>query len=623
MSENVISKETTYTDNYLLEEPSLYSTKADQNTIVIKPLPNNVNIEMVQSQAGNIMDMNFKFLPTTETFINNGVVLRMKVPLKITRTAAIAGKEVVNQTNYVENFFNNYSELALRQYGLLNMIDTMVVRINGDQITSVDNIMAQAQSIYPYYNDSDVDEFFDASIPDRFQKYAQYDGTNSGIKTVEAFDTENEFMYANALGENDENIFRNSYKKGYNTRKPMIVMTSYETSTTTFTGYTILETFLPFSVFGLTDTTDSLYGIHNLNVSIKLKSEPVAHLFSTKAETGSATSPYSSLSLSTFSPSEAMASLFIRTYMAPDYITHGMMVDNKIKPYKIIFSETECMQNISKNVAPYKSSKCVLNVVNSETVPKSIYISAIRAKSGDSAAISLTPSVYGRISKVTISMGQIRTSYVNDSGVLYDICKGNGLNLDKEAALFTSGFPLKFNVSTDLSAAGTNFVGAYKSSNIQISFDLTNLDDVAHDYDIFVTMVFDSYIMFDNGKFKVYRSLINDTQLSTKNFAQTMYADRIRSIQMIGGSWLGDVWGKVKKGASKAIDFYKENKDTINAVTRGVLSLLKGSGQLRNISGGSYDEFGGSGINPSNQLGAGNYSNNTVGGKNVKSIIFK
>ena len=95
-------------------------------------------------------------------------------------------KEVVNQTNYVENFFNNYSELALRQYGLLNMIDTMVVRINGDQITSVDNIMAQAQSIYPYYNDSDVDEFFDASIPDRFQKYAQYDGTNS-IKTVEAF----------------------------------------------------------------------------------------------------------------------------------------------------------------------------------------------------------------------------------------------------------------------------------------------------------------------------------------------------------------------------------------------------------------------------------------------------
>ena len=37
---------------------------------------------MVQSQAGNIMDMNFKFLPTTETFINNGVVLRMKVPLK-------------------------------------------------------------------------------------------------------------------------------------------------------------------------------------------------------------------------------------------------------------------------------------------------------------------------------------------------------------------------------------------------------------------------------------------------------------------------------------------------------------------------------------------------------------
>ena len=103
------------------------------------------------------------------------------------------------------------------------------------------------------------------------------------LKLLKLFDTENEFMYANALGENDENIFRNSYKKGYNTRKPMIVMTSYETSTTTFTGYTILETFLPFSVFGLTDTTDSLYGIHNLNVSIKLKSEPVAHLFSTKA----------------------------------------------------------------------------------------------------------------------------------------------------------------------------------------------------------------------------------------------------------------------------------------------------------------------------------------------------
>ena len=35
MSENVISKETTYTDNYLLEEPSLYSTKADQNTILL------------------------------------------------------------------------------------------------------------------------------------------------------------------------------------------------------------------------------------------------------------------------------------------------------------------------------------------------------------------------------------------------------------------------------------------------------------------------------------------------------------------------------------------------------------------------------------------------------------
>ena len=509
-------------------------------------------------------------------FLDRGVFLEVDVPLVLTPTTPFATAPVAADYHILAGGFR---DIAFRQYGILSCLDQLSVQFNNNPVTTLTNIQRCMEMTPEYGNGLMINKHFPASQPDRFVSYDMYSSDGSAQLETLNEDGDNIRMYIPAVSE--ENVFTGGYSNSYNSRRPAF---KFAGGTTTALKVQVkCWMYIPFSFFATSDAETSLYGINTLTITPTFVNDFVKRLFVTKGVF------WSSIDFDSGNQAKHQITMRIKTYLAPDYIQKEMIDRNGLpKPYRLGHNRIYPLppKTLSSVTSLSKGNIAISDQVTVGSIPKHVYI-GIHPTSVTGA--TNTPNFKGRINSIQCTIGNETTVIGPSSLLLFNLCKGNGLEKDYESAMLTNGFVVKLDVSKDLSVGGS-LIGANIPTTMQFTVNFDSLEKADRVYELRLICTFPGQLVYDNREFKVLTSLVlSNAPYDISNQAAALYAELSPKIMTIGAGVFGDIWTGVKKGASAGVKWLRDNPDKVAAlIGKGVRALAGGNVPYQqNMAGGS------------------------------------
>jgi hypothetical protein len=167
----------TATRKYQLEVNDLYDYPAMTAIQPLQTCPLTSEIKQVEApwSSGNqfVFDTNFG----KTQFVSNCFKFHFTIPLTVT-LASEAGSDI-NSSNFMTTVFAGQDDICYSQHSFMQALQSLSIDINSRNIVNMQNISETLNQIAPYYARSDIDEWFHASQPDRFQKFEDYTGASA------------------------------------------------------------------------------------------------------------------------------------------------------------------------------------------------------------------------------------------------------------------------------------------------------------------------------------------------------------------------------------------------------------------------------------------------------------
>jgi hypothetical protein len=292
--------------------------------------------------------------------------------------------------------------------------------------------------------------------------------------------------------------------------------------------------------------------------------------------------------------------MHLKTYKAPDYVQNAMMDKNGLpKPYRIGYNKLIMHAPKTITSGALSKGKTSFLIKCNSVAYLSLFISVFtRLQIG----AVLAPDFKGRINSIEATIGNATTIIGKSALVIYNLCKGNGLEKDYESSMFTNGFVVKLDVAKDLSVGG-HLIGANIPTTMQFTVHFDNLENAARIYELRIATSFPSQLVYDNREFKLMTSLIlSNAPYDITNQAAALYSQLSPRVVTIGAGVFGDIWNGIKKAGRQAITWVKNNPDQVAAmIGKGVRAVVGGNVPYQqNMIGGSNTLL----------LGAGNMNQN-------------
>jgi hypothetical protein len=356
--------------------------------------------------------------------------------------------------------------------------------------------------------------------------------------------------------------------------------------------------YLPFTFFATPDAETSLYGINQLNVQLTMLDNWVKRLFVTRG------TKWASIEFDSVNQSKHIVTMHIKTYQAPDYVKIAMMDKNGMpKPYRLGYNRlfVQPPKKLTDAGPLSTGNDAISDQINLGSLPKHIYlgIHPLTTTGG-----LLAPNFKGRINSIEATVGNSTTIIGKSALVIYDLCKGNGLQKDYEAAMFTNGFVVKLDVAKDLGVGG-HLIGANIPTTIQFTIHYDSLDAsvIKRQYELRIVTTSPGQLVYKDREFQLLVSLVlSNAPYDITNQAAALYAQLSPKIMTIGAGIMGDIWNGIKKAGRAGIKWVKENPDQVVAmIGKGIKALAGGNVPYQqNTIGGSQTLL----------LGAGNVNQN-------------
>jgi len=623
------SQEVTNKRTLILDADPRFDIHDDSALIPVKNIASSSQVLELSAQSSSIDNYQFNYSFDTTNFVNSGITFRLVLPLKFVLTTALAAK--ATKDDFVEKVFKNFSHLALRQHGILSIIQDWSLTLN-NMTYNVQNANKLAP-IFNYYEDDDVNGWMEASQRDRYQDYEAYVGNDDFTKySVVSPNGSNESVAIPVkVGSNEENIFLGGFKDGYNTRTPLMTFVKMDDDLKTCHVKVTLEQYLPFGQLSLPGSDLSFYGVRNFGVNIRLLTHhAAAHLFSLAQRQSGTVAPFtnsfdfSSIELDTSVPVDTTRSkLLVPFYNAPEYIREEMIdpATGNPKSYAFGFTKVELQQPIECKLLEGGTTTVHLPVNPLGTVPRGMYIYALRKKDFNSSiTVANTTSTFARLDGLQVNFNDQHTQFPQDALGLYSIAKSNGLHMDRLSAMYTSGFPLKLETQKDLSSGSSVYVGLARRCPVSMSVRVQDLrkqvgsGQTEATYEILVAYTYDAYVEHFNGSFDVKDSLLMDISgFSDRKYHIDFYNKRLRRVTQIGGFW-GTVWRGIKSGARAIGSFLKNNPKILNSLGSAI------DPSLGNVGDMASSLLPGAGYNSNSHVGGGT---STLGAGSVQTTTFR
>lgn len=560
------------------------------------PIPNDVvvalrntpvvsRVHKVNSLDTNPDVFNFDLNVGSENYFNNNVCISVDLPLTFKRVSAPATTAtppvpiVINRDNFVKDFFNNFQNLALSQFPLLQAMENYSVTFDSTEVTNKSNILAQFASVSNYWDEGEVNRHFQGSLPDRFSSHALNTGSNTTQHETlgpdgKVWTTINPPLVS-------ENPFGGSYSTRYNSRVPLMRYVSCvgDTCNVVVRFYT----HLPLSFFGIPTSDDVMYGVNNLKVAVRLKPSAPHWLFSIR-------DGLSTFTNITFTPATtAVASLTTQVYNPPSHVKSIMKQAGLLNPYAIEYTNTLSTgprQTVSVSSVIGSEQEFNVPLVQCQQIPKSIYISVMRKRGLGLAGTTAVPLHFGLIKSLDISFNGANTPFSTIESLEHLALK-NGLDMDDKMR-YSKGYAVKIDLGSDLSMPEDGLIlGQTYNCNLAISgkFISPYQGDGGSDiqYEIHVMVCNEELLRYDGEGFSKLGAIkVGVGDIKPEHLAEMMRNQMIHRINAIGGGFLGDAWRGLKKGAVTAwnnreriMDAAKTGLDTYRSL-RGGSNLIGG-----------------------------------------------
>lgn len=580
----------TATRKFQLDVNDLYDYPAMTAIQPLQTCPLTSEIKQVEApwSSGNqfVFDTNFG----KTQFVSNCFKFHFTVPLTVT-LAADSTAGAITSSNFMTTLFAGQDDICYSQYSFMQALQTMSIDINSRNIMNQQNVAETLNQIAPYYARSDVDEWFHASQPDRFQSFETYTGT-----------TAQELLFVNQHGNstrtsvnaiNEANIFASRYQKGYVSRTPQWTWVSEGTDALRSANLKAsFWVYLPLTFGSVPSQMTALSGINRMAVTFGLKADLASHLFNIKKTTGA--HRYSSIALNTSGIGDTTsAQMLVQVYSAPQYMRDKMVspATGLMQPYSISFPRIITTTGNTYPVAAYNTQNFNMSNIQSGVVPKSIYIALQKVKKGSFVTASSTPINYGLITNLSL---RIESAHTNFPSILSldHLTNTNGYDELDPLGKLIKGFPIKLDVGKDISLPGDMVVGQTYPFTFEVLGNVQNQSDAPAEYKLLVTVVSDATLDFDGVDFQQSSGvLVDNSMLSDKHFLKTQYSLYQRKVNVLGGGMFGDAVRWVGRNAISLAKNAWENRDKIAKTVGDVVGLVKavrgGSRLASNVSGGA------------------------------------
>ena len=578
------------------------------STILVENTAENIiyRKEPVKSKASDSLSFT---LDVADQFIGRDMYITWdKIPLTVTRSAEAAS--VATKKDFHSVFFDNYETLTMKQYGLLNAISTIAITVDGKNISSysVADIM---ESIGHFYDQSELQRHIDCSSRNVYYSNLVPE-TNPWIPTYTTTG-EQTIIKGSSLSHNDP--VSAAVSDGYNSRTPLFTLIETPTSKATKTQVNVnlhgVSTWLPFNILGINGDVTPLYHAKSIQITITLHSNWVSRIFQTKRNIGLTTSPFNFAINRSEWGTNAIGDISInfKMYRPPQYIqkTLDSSRDKYIQSLSIVEQDTRVNDITFKSTE--KERAITSTPFDLRAIPKSIIVSLVNKRTTDDQYLT-DATHFCRLDNLQIELNGTKTDLANghSSEQLYYISKANGLEMNKQQALYTLGFPVYLDTTSNLGCSTNSYIGLSTAESsgkytLRVTCSATRLhhDTEAADfkttatnifnrkekiYELRVIVVYAGFFTYNlmGSKFNTIESLSRSELDSLSTHTNALFHSFAPKMNIIGGSWISSLLPKLKGVASGTFNVIKAIVSNKDGLRDALVKNYKGE-----TTGGAFD----------------------------------
>jgi hypothetical protein len=509
----------TATRKYQLEVSDLYDYPAMTAIQPLQTCPLTSEIKQVEApwSSGNqfVFDTNFG----KTQFVSNCFKFHFTIPLTV--TLAANATSAITDENFMATLFAGQDDICYSQYSFMQAIQTLGIDINNRNIANLQNVSETINQIAPYYARSDIDEWFHASQPDRFQSFSDY--TAVAMQKIGFVNQHGDKAYTSVNAINESNIFGSTYQKGYVSRAPQWTWVSPGADPLRSANLKAsFWVYLPLTFGSVPSQMTALSGIHRLAFTFGLKADLANWLFNIKQTAGS--HRYADISLNNSGIGDKTSGqMLAQVYSAPQYMRDKMVnpATGLMQPYSIAYPRIVTTTGSTKSIAAGATQDFNISNVQSGVVPKSIFISLQKVKKDGFLSCSTTPINYGLITNLSL---RIESAHTNFPSILSldHLTNTNGYDELDPLGKLIKGFPIKIDVGKDISLPGDMVVGQTYPFVFEVIGNVCNQSNADAEYKLLVSVVTDATLDFDGVDFQPSSGvLLDQSMLSDKHFLKT------------------------------------------------------------------------------------------------------
>jgi hypothetical protein len=609
----------------LLDSNANFTPQGSDIKLLVKNIAENVIYRKEPVQSKNTNSFQFSF-DIDSYFLNRGVWCNIEnIPLLVNLNDVTGVNDVeLKEENFHTELFKDYKYLTLKHLGFHNCINSFKVNIDGENIDT--NNASECLSVVSCcYDEDDINKHFDASQSDYVSndilltdtvKYVPTFGlqnnTECRIKKPEGtLDINSPYSAVTNTKNNSRIPLFTSFKAGAG--KSNLTTTKHKLNLSNLTFW------LPFNILSISSESNiSIYNGKKMTVLVNLHNNWVPRLFNSipYVDATGKNQPRYSFSLDTAAytgNTSGEINCYAKLYHAPQqieslrnlndkYIMEYPLVELDTRTTDVVFAESK--PNTQINSTPF----------DLRAIPSKIFI-AVTPKSITDEDHMINNTHFARFNSLYVEMMGTKTELATGNGAesLYILSKKNGLNMNKQTALFTKGFPVILDVSDDLGCKTNSYIGINTANSsgkytLRVSGDVTRLHvEGALDhtqkqktYELKCIFTYVAYFAYNlmGRRFAKIESLSSDTLNTLNARLDGLYLSMVPRINIIGGAgiWamLGDKMKGVASGLKNVISAVISNKNGIRDKLKD--AYMDGSG---NIIGGSdgHNPLGGAMLN--------------------------
>mgnify|MGYP001038524618 CR=1 FL=1 len=488
--------------------------------------------------------------PTWQVTVPDTFVLDSNIQLRLPFSFQFRGT-----TNAANSKCLPDNQWCMSRYAIYQAIQSITVTMDG---ASISKSIGEIMPLIADYTDLEDARSHDLySCPDTVSNFAQIYGA-AGADAARK-----DLVLGTAASPFAPPGFANSK---YGSRAPVVVSTTDAAAAAGVRTETYdIDVFmaLPWSIFASSGTGLGLGNLRQMRVSIQFNSEWDRLFNYLPALTGYAAADRPAVfGAPTF---RGAPDMYCRYIKPADYVTKALINPETNLPHSQIHTmKQHAHWSMEKRVGVTGPENASSTPITLQSVPKRIFVAAVRARSshrtgtGGTAMtpqeILETPSTYGLLSNVKISIGGRDANNSLTTFGLYEMSSRNGYSLPWSIAKKT-GFAVCFDLQNDLSLGQHNILSCVSNLPLYVSADITNTAvneagiPVAATYDFVVVVETDSYLDFKpSGVITVTDAIELDA--ADKAALMLVGSHVIRtSSNTIGGS----IFGTLFRGAKKVL----------------------------------------------------------------------